>query len=296
MQQSNAAAAAAPRSPAAAAAAAPPAAPPSQFKRPGDALASGAVADSQREAARAHMVASPPPSAEEVEERHAVAGAAAVATEAAAEVLAADGDEVHEGEAAGPAGAPPAEPQGEEESALAAELRAEALPGDSGAAVVLTPEGETALAPEAPAKGAGAWWAERWRRDGDGKCVQGAAAPAAKAAAAVSSPSLLPPTRTGVALSPQCRRAAPARCRATLLTWVQAWVTARFVSCRRVGAGEWLGCRAVQGGWGASAGGTAREPASRCRRWAAWFRSTHRTQPCTLAHRRASRRARRALR
>lgn len=135
-----------------AAAAAPPAAPPDQFTSPGAALGSGAVAASKAAAARALAPAPPLLPTEiqqQVQQRQALAGAAAVAHEAAVEVLLAKGVEEE---------VEPAEGElGEEGQIMRQEMSEEAADAAAAAAgpIVVTPAGETALAPEAPAKGAG---------------------------------------------------------------------------------------------------------------------------------------------
>lgn len=132
-------------------AAAPPAAPPDQYASPGAALASGAMAASVLAAARARAPAPLPSAADvqqQVEQRQALAQAAAVAHEAAVGVL-----PEGEGEGEGPEG-----PPGEDDSLMQQEIEEEVAEAAAAAAapVVLTPAGEIALAPEAPAKGAGA--------------------------------------------------------------------------------------------------------------------------------------------
>lgn len=98
--------------------AAPPAAPPSQFTSPEAAIDSGAVAVSRQAAAAASTPATPAALAD-AQQRQALQAAAAVATEAAAEVLSAEGGEVEQ--------------------------------------LVVTRDGKTALPPTSPAKGAGGY-------------------------------------------------------------------------------------------------------------------------------------------
>ncbi|PRW20217.1 hypothetical protein C2E21_9130 [Chlorella sorokiniana] len=140
-----------PRHPAAAAAsggvaAAPPAAPPGQFTSPGAALDSGAVLISEAVAAAARRPPQPSPDRiQQVHQRESLAEAAAVAHEAAADVLPPEDQSPDES----------MEP-GEQEAQLMQEIREEAEEAAAAAAapVVLTYSGETALAPEVPAKGA----------------------------------------------------------------------------------------------------------------------------------------------
>lgn len=130
------------------AAAAPPAAPLPQYISPADAVASGAEAASRRAAAAAGAPTSVA-SLAEAEQRHALAAAAAVAMESTAEVLSTEGDE--EGSMLDAAEIAVG---GEEEQALAADIRAEVLPPGN-QALVVTRAGETALPATSPARGAG---------------------------------------------------------------------------------------------------------------------------------------------
>jgi hypothetical protein len=122
-----------------------------QFTSPGAALASGAVAASQQEAARAGALPAAA-AADEAEQRHALQAAAAVAVESAAEVL--SGSE-------GEAGSMPPGERGAELAAEEAEAWEREMREDAGASrgapgmVVVTRGGDTALPPQSPAKGAG---------------------------------------------------------------------------------------------------------------------------------------------
>ncbi|KAL4420750.1 hypothetical protein ABPG75_010406 [Micractinium tetrahymenae] len=133
------------------AAPAPPAAPPEQFEHPQEALASGAVASSQRAAAAARAAPPLQPSASDAAQRRALQEAAAVATIAAAEVLSeGTGADDELGEVDQPA----AEQSGEGAALERAERAEEAAAVTGERGVVVTPEGETAMPPTAPAKGA----------------------------------------------------------------------------------------------------------------------------------------------
>lgn len=175
---------------------APPQAPATQFSRPLDALDSGAVAASARAAAQARVPS--PADIGALEQREALSSAAAVAHEAAAEVLHADGGE-EAGEEEGLAG--------QEGRLLQEEMRIEAAEAAAEPAepVVVTSSGEIALAPEAPAKGAGALAHGRASRRGAKQCRgPGGGQPA-------SSLAPQPPLVRLLTLLPTPRRAVPSR-------------------------------------------------------------------------------------